>query len=566
MERMSDRLPRSRSTILVAVLLLTMTLAAALAHEAWRAARSHRATAERALRDYASFAAWEFTAASKGKMYSNILYLFNPVMHEQPLHHGERLEDPAVLLRPAARDKLCPSEPPAYAFRLDLATGALVFAGSTPSPERQRQILEALRSDVPAYVRDWGYRTITRDSGAAPLSLVYQVKWDHRGGKAAVYGTEFCVSSMAAGVFQTVMATGIVLPTTLTRGLANDSLFSVTVRDFEGRKLYHSPRQYAPTYAGEHALDAYGGLKTTVAINPALADMLVIGGRPKSRLALLGALLGLTGVLVAIGLLQLRREHELARLRSDFVASVSHELRTPLAQVRMFAETLRLGRVRSEGERERSLEIIDQEARRLTHLVENILQFSRAERHAVRLSPRPCTLAPQLREALDGFAPLAAPRQVTVRQSFDERACATVDVEAFRQIVLNLVDNAIKYSPAGGVVHVALRTAGEWVRLEVEDEGPGIPDRDRARIWAPFFRLERDVSSAVAGSGIGLAVVRDLVTRHGGRTGVESRRPPGCGSLFYVELPRAADSDARSADAERVDEPARERVGAGEDA
>jgi CheY-like chemotaxis protein len=147
-------------------------------------------------------------------------------------------------------------------------------------------------------------------------------------------------------------------------------------------------------------------------------------------------------------LLQLRREQELARLREDFVASVSHELRTPLAQVRMFAETLRLGRIRSEGERARSLEIIDQEARRLTHLVENILLFSRPSGTQVRLSPRPCVLSAEVREALHSFAPIAAARRVASSQSLDDDACAMVDVEAFRQIVLNLVDNAIKYSPA----------------------------------------------------------------------------------------------------------------------
>ena len=129
------------------------------------------------------------------------------------------------------------------------------------------------------------------------------------------------------------------------------------------------------------------------------------------------------------------------------MASVSHELRTPLAQVRMFAETLRLGRVRSDSERVRSLEIIDQEARRLTHLVENILLFSRAERQLVRLAPRPCRLADEVREALLSFAPIASARHIQVEQSLDDAACATVDVEAFRQIVLNLVDNAIKYSP-----------------------------------------------------------------------------------------------------------------------
>src|SRR5206468_1637555 len=112
-----------------------------------------------------------------------------------------------------------------------------------------------------------------------------------------------------------------------------------------------------------------------------------LGGLPQSRLPLLLGALGLTAGLIVTALVQLRREYELARLRTDFVSGVSHELRTPLAQIRMFSETLLLGRVRSEEEGRRSLEIIDQEARRLTHLVENLLHFSRSERQVTRLSP-----------------------------------------------------------------------------------------------------------------------------------------------------------------------------------
>jgi len=546
---MSARLTRSRATILVAVLLLTMGLAAALAYEAWSAERSHRATAERTLRDYAAFAAWEYTASSKSQMYSNILFVFNPVMHEDPLHLGEHPDAPDFLLRKSVREKLCPTPISPYAFMLDLETGELRFAGAAPSEAQQREIREAVLADLPRYERDFGYRTITRTSGATPLSLVYQVKWRMGGTKAAVYGIEFCVLSMAGRAFETVMAKSAVLPPALTKGVPNDSLFSVVVRDFEGNLLYRSPIQYPSSYAAEHALDAYGGLRTTIAINPAIADRLLIGGRPRSRLWLLRALLGLTGVLVAIGLLQLRREQELARLREDFVASVSHELRTPLAQVRMFAETLRLGRIRTEGERARSLEIIDQEARRLTHLVENILLFSRAERHQVRLSPRPCVLAAEVREALQSFAPIAAARHIRVVESLDDDACAMVDVDAFRQIVLNLVDNAIKYSPSGGTVRVSLVPLGAVVRLEVVDEGPGIPPADIERIWTPYFRLERDVSSAVAGSGIGLAVVRDLVQRHGGRAGVERQSREQRGSRFFVELPHSpnVETDVRPA-------------------
>lgn len=109
-------------------------------------------------------------------MHSNILYIFSPIAREEPLRIGQALANPAVILRPAVREKLCPSETAPFAFRLELATGAIVFAGSTPQLERQRQIRSAVLADVRAYDRDYSYRTITRDSGAAPLSLVYQVK------------------------------------------------------------------------------------------------------------------------------------------------------------------------------------------------------------------------------------------------------------------------------------------------------------------------------------------------------------------------------------------------------
>src|SRR5947199_5775292 len=140
-------------------------------------------------------------------------------------------------------------------------------------------------------------------------------------------------------------------------------------------------------------------LQVQVAWGPEVGPKLVVGGRPRSNLPMLLSLLAITAALVVAALLQLRREYELSRLRADFVSGVSHELRTPLAQIRMFSETLLLGRVRSDEERERSLEIIDQEARRLPHLLENLLHFSRSARPLTRLSPAPAPLARVLLEA-----------------------------------------------------------------------------------------------------------------------------------------------------------------------
>ncbi|HJU66210.1 MAG TPA: HAMP domain-containing sensor histidine kinase, partial [Gemmatimonadaceae bacterium] len=274
---------------------------------------------------------------------------------------------------------------------------------------------------------------------------------------------------------------------------------------------------------------------TMVSLRPEAADELVIGGLPRSRLPFLLGLLLVTTGLVAIALQQLRREYDLARLRSDFISSVSHELRTPLAQVRMFAETLMLGRVRNEEEGRRSLEIIDQEARRLTNLVENVLQFSRAERRLTRLAPEPTDIAAHLRETVEGFAPLAEARHVEVRLELEEGVVASVDRGALRQTLINLLDNAVKYGPNGQTVTIGMSLTGDRVRIWVDDQGPGISGRERDRIWEPFYRLERDASSAIAGSGIGLSVVRELVALHGGSVHVE--RSPAGGARFVIELP-----------------------------
>src|SRR5262249_34293398 len=161
------------------------------------------------------------------------------------------------------------------------------------------------------------------------------------------------------------------------------------------------------------------------------------GGLPQSRLPVLLGLLGLTAGLLVVAVLQLRREHDLARLRADFVSSVSHELRTPLAQIRLFSETLLLGRVRSAGEGRRSLEVISQDSRRLTPLAENVLYFSRSERNVQPIARERVPLAALAGEVVDSFAPLARARRAAVRLDVESDVAAPVDAGAFRQVLLN---------------------------------------------------------------------------------------------------------------------------------
>src|SRR5881398_1213112 len=534
--------PRRPRGVLIAVMLLaSLLLAGLLAFQAQRTFLHHRASAERVLRDYARLAASRFALRTGANLYYMAAWPpMEALLHTQagagaPLPRPKRL---APGLKPYAAAVL---EQARYTFRLDLATGRLETSGGAPSAERAW-----LRDTLPVHARtvyqpEEHLAVIVAQVAGEPHAVMY-TGMEKAGAQRTLVGVD--VDPKAFEPFYTMGAEKQpLLPRPLTGGVVFDSLMSVVVPSADGAKLYHSPVQYAATFSARDTVEAMmGGMQVAVALRPELASQLVIGGLPQSRLPLLLGALGLTAGLIVTALVQLRREYELARLRTDFVSGVSHELRTPLAQIRMFSETLLLGRVRSEEEGRRSLEIIDQEARRLTHLVENLLHFSRSERQVTRLSPARAPLAPLVQEALEGFAPLAGARGVRLRSELAEGVVAPVDAEAFRQMLLNLLDNAIKYGPPGQVVTVGLAAGDQRARIWVDDQGPGIPPADRERVWDRFWRLERDRGSAVAGTGIGLAVVRELVALHGGRAWAEDGQsatlPAGArGVRFVIELP-----------------------------
>ena len=241
------------------------------------------------------------------------------------------------------------------------------------------------------------------------------------------------------------------------------------------------------------------------------------------------------------------RAMELARLRAEFVASVSHELRTPLAQILLFAESVQLGRMRTRKDVLRASDVIVTETRRLMQLVGNLLLFGKTARGAFRATRTPTALAPLVREVMEGFAPLAAVAESRVRTLRLDDIVAPADGDALHQVLLNLLDNAVKYGPPGQAIGVGLALVGDRARLWVEDEGPGIPPADRARAWQPFVRLRVESEGAAAGSGIGLAVVREIVAQHGGTARIEST--PAGGACVVVELPEARERSA----SERLD-------------
>jgi signal transduction histidine kinase len=258
-------------------------------------------------------------------------------------------------------------------------------------------------------------------------------------------------------------------------------------------------------------------------------------------------LLALAMALVIVAFVQLRREHQIARIRSDFITSVSHELRTPLAQMRLWLETLRLGRFHTEEQRRASVEHADREVRRLSHLVENVLQFDGRRRDALHhaVPHELVDLAAEAREIAIEFGPLATSRRATVELIAEQPLMVRLHTGALRQILLNLLDNAVKYGPSGQVVVVRASRSGTCARLEVRDRGDGVPEAEREMVWRPFQRGSGALRVGAGGSGIGLTVVHDLVAAHGGRAWLEAA--PGGGTLAVVELELAAQDGVTAA-------------------
>jgi signal transduction histidine kinase len=169
--------------------------------------------------------------------------------------------------------------------------------------------------------------------------------------------------------------------------------------------------------------------------------------------------------------------------------------------------------------------------------VENILTFSRAERGGVKVTPEVTRISAEIHVVVEDFLALPRARRVDVRLELQDNVMVPVDRDALRQIVNNLLDNAVKYGPDEQRITVGLALFDGTARLWVDDEGPGIPAADREHVFQSFFRLRRDEDSRTAGSGIGLAVVRELAALHGGRTWVEEA--PGGGARLLVAFPEA---------------------------
>jgi signal transduction histidine kinase len=233
---------------------------------------------------------------------------------------------------------------------------------------------------------------------------------------------------------------------------------------------------------------------------------------------------------------EMRRAYRLSRMKTDFVANISHELRTPLTSVRMFAETLREGRAESPGEVRECIELLTSESERLSKLVEKLLDWSRIE-SGRRTLQRERVEVPSLLEQI-GEAYRAQQFPATYQTDLEPGLPeVSVDRDAIAQVVLNLLHNAVKYTGDQKRIRLRARRAGRSVAIEVEDNGPGVRQQDRKRIFERFYRGDDLLSRKTEGTGLGLAISKKIVEAHGGKIELETRL--GEGSTFRVLLPPA---------------------------
>ncbi len=265
-----------------------------------------------------------------------------------------------------------------------------------------------------------------------------------------------------------------------------------------------------------------------------LIDIVLIG------LALAGIVSGL-GVL----LLAMRRERKANALKSDFISNVSHELKTPLSIISMFGEMLALGRVKTSAQATEYAEIIWRESVRLARLIDNVLDFAKIERGKDVYEFAEGDVAEVAGRAIELSAHRLAKAELAVTTEFEPDLPATqMDSNAVTLAVLNLIDNAIKYAAEGKQLTIRLRRDGDWLVLEVTDQGPGIDPTEHERIFERFYRARAVRLKPIRGSGIGLALVEHIARAHKGKVTVSSE--VGKGATFGLWLPIRSDPGAES--------------------
>ena len=255
-----------------------------------------------------------------------------------------------------------------------------------------------------------------------------------------------------------------------------------------------------------------------------------------TRLASIFFLLAVTLLGLYVTYRSIKRDTELARLKSYFVSRVSHELRTPLATIRAVGEMLEMGAVSSREKEKEYFSLIASESERLSRLIDNVLDFSKIDSAKKRYRFRTADLKKTVSNTVRVFRQYVRPQGFNIVFDLDEDVpMMVVDEDAISQALINLMDNAVKFSRDEKEVKVELRRMGAKIKISVRDNGIGIAPEDLDRIFDQFYRPKETTELSGKGAGIGLAIVKHVAEAHGGKVEVQSKQ--GEGSLFTLLLP-----------------------------
>lgn len=553
----------SAPTALFSFLLLAMMGVSLVAGRQLRRSReSHVTATDEALTEYAIFAARlfgerVFSMSNSERTRASAAVLAAPPRPPSLVTLDDFATTVEEVLEGEGYDM--PADPLAGYFRLGTHRGARFEAlGSARRAEVRAQIDSVLADIEPPKLNRNETAQRHRLVNGEPVTIVVAMHRDAEGKVITWFGYLFTRLRHWQVSADRLLAQQPLLPPSLIdpswrygAAYSTDSLIAISAFTPEGKLLYRSRRAFESGIEGKFEYRTVaGGVRIVATLHPNLVNTVrerlranqrnvltifyEMGGKQRRvEISVEDLLPALTVLLALAAVLHLWRERTLVRARRDFVASVSHELRTPLAQIRMFTETLQLGRERNAEERQAWLNIIGREARRLGDLVENILLFSHIDADRAKLELERTDLGELIEEVVEGYVPLAEQRGMRILADAPSRIFSMVDPRAMRQVIVNLLDNALKYGPAGQTVSLELERIGSVARITVSDQGPGIPANDRKRLWEPFVRLGKDAGTT-GGSGIGLAVVRGLVEKHGATITLDDA--PAGGARFILEF------------------------------
>ncbi len=520
---------QGRSWIAFAALFAPLLLLTVVTAMTWRAERKYARVSARVVHDYAAIAAWQYARRASTALHEEVMAAFRGIAsgHERAEVRSSEVHPERILkARGSTTSTLLDSA--RFAFVLD-PSGTFRSAGEAPGSLEPlvRARLRSLAEDGMARMEP--HHLLFDSAGGRSLAIaVWMVRGDE-GSVRVVYGLVSDAGALGPRFARLITAQPL-LPATSGAPAPTESDFALRLTRGDGGVVFATAAGPGATAATDSSGLRVSQLRVTMDLTPTLASAL-LATAPTTQLPALLTMLLIAAAFAVLGVRHERRARELERLRTRFVANVSHELRTPLAQISMFAETLSLGRERSGEERRQFASIIVAESRRLTTLVESVLRFSRGARSVEVQHADLICLRHEVDAAAEAFAPIARASGVQVTVDGDGDASARVDRGALRQVLLNLLDNAVKHGGRDGVVHVSVSGGRAEATVAIEDSGPGVTDDWSERIFEPFVRAD----GSAAGAGIGLAVVRDLVLAHRGRVWVE--RGDLGGARFVVSLP-----------------------------